>query len=217
MHHSMFIRNRFAKKNMPRGNAQVKELDDKKHSRSICDSQKSNNRYDDYARKHSYLCSSSKSASEDGLRNNETEELSHSRKTLEMHGSLSVLDMKTRDNEDKLLDRKQHKDKRINEKEKHKKTRDEVEDELDQIKTPRMSKDQRFAELREDMKTRDNEDKLLDRKQHKDKRINEKEKHKKTRDEVEDEMDQIKTPRMSKDQRCTLIVIVTMSKKIRWR
>ncbi|GJT90403.1 DEAD-box ATP-dependent RNA helicase 32 [Tanacetum coccineum] len=40
-------------------------------------------------------------------------------------------DMKTRDKEDKLLDRKRRKDKRIKEKEKHKRARDEVEDEDD--------------------------------------------------------------------------------------
>ncbi|GJT95256.1 hypothetical protein Tco_1090774, partial [Tanacetum coccineum] len=69
-----------------------------------------------------------------------------------------------------------------------------------------------FVELRENVKTRDNEDKLLDRKRHKDERIKE-EKHKRAQDEVEDEMDQIKTPRMSKDQRYTLIVIVTINQK----
>ncbi|GKE61569.1 hypothetical protein Tco_1511936, partial [Tanacetum coccineum] len=73
----------------------------------------------------------------------------------------------------------------------------------------------RFVELRENIKTRDNEDKLLDRKRRKDKRIKEEEKHKRARDKVEDETDQIKTPRMSKDQRYTLID--TMSRKITWR
>ncbi|GKB84260.1 hypothetical protein Tco_0956532 [Tanacetum coccineum] len=61
----------------------------------------------------------------------------------------------------------------------------------------------RFVELRENVKTRDNEDKLLDRKRHKDETIKE-EKHKRAQDEVEDEMDQIKTTRMSKDQRWEL-------------
>nr|GFC33828.1 DEAD-box ATP-dependent RNA helicase 32 [Tanacetum cinerariifolium] len=58
----------------------------------------------------------------------------------------------------------------------------------------------RFAELREDMQTCDSEDKLLDRKRRKNNKIKKKEKHKKARDEVEDEMDQIKTLRMSKVQ-----------------
>ncbi|GKB57271.1 hypothetical protein Tco_0913457 [Tanacetum coccineum] len=63
----------------------------------------------------------------------------------------------------------------------------------------------RFVELRENVKTRDNDDKLLDRKRHKDETIKE-ETHKRARDEVEDEIDQIKTTRMSKDQRYTLML-----------
>ncbi|PWA57264.1 hypothetical protein CTI12_AA410310 [Artemisia annua] len=66
---------------MWRARQKEKELDERKRGRSNSDSQKNNtsNRYEDYERNHSSLCSSSKSASEDGLRDNEIEEFLHSR------------------------------------------------------------------------------------------------------------------------------------------
>ncbi|GJU33114.1 hypothetical protein Tco_1176703 [Tanacetum coccineum] len=64
---------------MWRARQKEKELDDRKRGRSNSDSQKNSNRYDDYERNHSSRCSSSKSASEDGLRDNEIEEFLHSR------------------------------------------------------------------------------------------------------------------------------------------
>nr|GEW29295.1 CAX-interacting protein 4 [Tanacetum cinerariifolium] len=64
---------------MWRARQKEKELDDRKRGRSNSDSQKNSNRYDEYERNHSSRCSSSKSASEDGLRDNEIEEFLHSR------------------------------------------------------------------------------------------------------------------------------------------
>ncbi|KAI3752990.1 hypothetical protein L2E82_25033 [Cichorium intybus] len=63
---------------MWRARQKEKEMDDRKRSRNN-DKNNTNVRYDDYERKHSSLCSSSKSASEDGLKDKEIEEFLHSR------------------------------------------------------------------------------------------------------------------------------------------